>query len=546
MDATGGIELGKNISKWNNEDIKLLITYCKSDKTINEMYLLFNKRYKTEAIRYKCKTLGFNYSNRWTDEENQILIDNHINKTYKDLQILLPNRTRDSIASQCQRLKLPIKDSKLTWTKEEIDILILNYNNKSKTELIELFPNKPYSSIKSKREQLKLYKNDDIMTSVKKSNSLKNPLYWDNNKKEILINHFNEFGLVGIYDLFPKHRIKFINKKLREYNLIKDTDLNIIRKYSSKDLNNYTLGDKLNIYRKILNNEMAGFSDINLKKEDIIFCFKYYLYSNNIQFSRDEWLQICLGDILSQSKLIHIIKRIFNNYYDFITECFPHYRFKHWEFKLLNVSDGYWTNKYNCFNCIKYGLDKMINDNLIHEYQDILGVSHQIIEKYFSLTMMYYYGNKIFLDYFDFNKMDYSKYNYKVADGFIFDSKEEKDIYIQLKKLCSKVIKCNFKEHKLLNKKYNENYIPDFLINDKIITEYYGMYKDNPPNNIFKDYKEKTIRKNEYYKSNNFLFIDLYPEDIKNNFAGLKRKFESFFMQNFNIKLPLEGGEIIE
>ena len=65
-------------------------------------------------------------------------------------------------------------------------------------------------------------------------------------------------------------------------------------------------------------------------------------------------------------------------------------------------------------------------------------------------------------------------------------------------------------------------------------------------------YIEKTKRKNEFYKSQeDIYFIDIYPDDLKNNFRGVKNKLTSFFMYNFNmnisnIKNIEEGGEMFE
>ena len=87
-------------------------------------------------------------------------------------------------------------------------------------------------------------------------------------------------------------------------------------------------------------------------------------------------------------------------------------------------------------------------------------------------------------------------------------------------------------------------YQPDFvverlkgkLLNKPLIIEYYGMFREIPNNKVYGDYKEKIYRKNEYYKSNKHIyFIDIYPNDLKNKFEGVRRKLASFFMDNFNV-----------
>jgi hypothetical protein len=86
--------------------------------------------------------------------------------------------------------------------------------------------------------------------------------------------------------------------------------------------------------------------------------------------------------------------------------------------------------------------------------------------------------------------------------------------------------------YKMHSDKYNENYIPDFLIkyNDAIyIIEFFGLYKPFEKKQFVQDYILKTHKKIDFYydycnKNNNYKFIDLYPKDIKNNLEGVKEK----------------------
>ena len=58
---------------------------------------------------------------------------------------------------------------------------------------------------------------------------------------------------------------------------------------------------------------------------------------------------------------------------------------------------------------------------------------------------------------------------------------------------------------------------------------------NNRTNNVkhMKEYNDKIIRKNNFYKNNKEIyFIDLYPYDIKNNFEGVKNKIEKL-MPNY-------------
>ena len=55
------------------------------------------------------------------------------------------------------------------------------------------------------------------------------------------------------------------------------------------------------------------------------------------------------------------------------------------------------------------------------------------------------------------------------------------------------------------------------------------MYKIKDNNPRFKEYRERTERKINYYNSlNNIIFISLFPNDLQLNFEGVKNKLTPF------------------
>lgn len=125
------------------------------------------------------------------------------------------------------------------------------------------------------------------------------------------------------------------------------------------------------------------------------------------------------------------------------------------------------------------------------------------------------------------------------------DSKQELMVYEFLKR------DMNIKYLKNIGKNRTGKYIfevndiskykklcPDFIIeydnnrnklNKPIIIEYYGMYEENNKNERFIIYKKKTNYKNKFYKSLKSIdFIALYPDDIKNNYNGIKEKIKLY------------------
>jgi len=111
-------------------------------------------------------------------------------------------------------------------------------------------------------------------------------------------------------------------------------------------------------------------------------------------------------------------------------------------------------------------------------------------------------------------------------DNTVCDSLEEMGVYEKLKRFEPKIQYIGSKinsRHTFIGKYNNKKcrFCPDFVIeeiSDKpIYIEYYGMYEENSKSEIFINYKNKTIAKNNFYKNNNDIyFIDIYREDLKN------------------------------
>lgn len=124
-------------------------------------------------------------------------------------------------------------------------------------------------------------------------------------------------------------------------------------------------------------------------------------------------------------------------------------------------------------------------------------------------------------------------------DGSICDSYEELQIYEFIKKELNLNIEAIGSRHYdnehvfSPNNKKDKWYIPDFFIKDKnVYIEYFGMYTDNPPkdNKVLMAYYNKTHRKIKFYNQiKEFKFIYLFPDDLKNDFHGVREKL-SFIM----------------
>lgn len=488
--------------------------------------------------------------NRWNKEEEQILYDNcyeNTDTTYADLEKLIPNKTRLQIQEKCGRLKLNkfIRHHKSQWVHEEKELLRQLYPIKSKYELIEIFIDKEWNSIYATAVSLGLKKDEETAYKSKINNLKRTPNAWNEEKNEKMIELFNTGGKNEVLRYFQDiHTKNYLIKIMKENKLIELSEKDKISKNITKINNNnnrvFTINtaDCFKLYKKILDGSISNFNKTTLSKHQLILMFKYYLKSKNIKITREQWINdIALGKIIKSAKIANQVKVIYHSYYDFICECFPSYGFKEWEFKHSGVTNGFWDNKFNRYDCIRCGIINMLSDNVINAPVQILGLEHSQLRKYINKTLISVYGKNTIIDYLKFIGVAIDEYVVKMYDDILFDSIEEKEVY---KYILNYNVVINKNKKKFYNKKYDENYIPDFIINKinnitlkkPIIIEYFGLYRKNN-SYLFTDYNNKTIRKIEYYKSlDNICFIDLYPEDLKDNFKGVSEKLTSFLLCN--------------
>lgn len=108
---------------------------------------------------------------RWTEEEVSIILDNHKEKSDRELSELLPNRSPRTVSEK--RLSLGIKRPQRDqiWTDEEIKTLEDNWKEYDQNELHEKFlPNKTPKQINARKMYSGLKgKNTCGLTRKKKS-----------------------------------------------------------------------------------------------------------------------------------------------------------------------------------------------------------------------------------------------------------------------------------------------------------------------------------------------------------------------------------------
>jgi len=88
----------------------------------------------------------------WTDEEIAVLLQGRY-KSIRELEKLLPLKTRSAIISKRSRLKAA--PSKKTWTDKEISILTKLYGVVEIEEILEKIPDRTETAIRSKAATLR-------------------------------------------------------------------------------------------------------------------------------------------------------------------------------------------------------------------------------------------------------------------------------------------------------------------------------------------------------------------------------------------------------
>lgn len=485
-------------------------------------------------------------SKRWNDKE--IILLNSLSYKglcYDDLLQYFPERSKRSIESKIRELNIKEGFVRPSWSKEESNLLIELYPNTKNDELPKYFNNKTKSAIYTQAKRLGLSKNyswriDNLSDNCKSK--------WDDSKSKELRVKFYELGEKETYAYFKQqynHGKFYINNKMIALGLMESS----VEKYKILDRNNPNLYNAFVVYKDILNGKAGGFQKYlkNITKQQLVLLYRYYNKLNNIEITREYFISSKLSEILSNAKIRELVKKRFDGYFDFVSQCYPNLNLKPWEMKRIDVKDGFWDNKYNRFWCIREGIKNLIKDGVIINPCESLELEYEILYNYMSSSLLYYYSKNCIDEYLYFTKDNYS--NPKIYNNIRFDSFQEKYVYKTIyENITHNIYKCFKKEGFLYtNGKYNERYIPDFYINtnDKIVLiEFFGMYKPNNPSQIFKDYCEKTKRKIEYFNSlENVYFIPLFPKDLNNNFEGVREKLTSFCMSK---NIDLKGGGIDE
>lgn len=141
---------------WSIEEINIL-TSNYNKLTLDELYLLLNKRHNKRAISTKAMRLNLTVHKQWTKEENDVLLKNYSILPIDDVMNMLPGRTYNSIVSHA--IILGIKSNhylQSQYTNEDCEFIINNSGILTDNEIAQRL-NKSLSGIQDKRRKLNIY-----------------------------------------------------------------------------------------------------------------------------------------------------------------------------------------------------------------------------------------------------------------------------------------------------------------------------------------------------------------------------------------------------
>lgn len=277
--------------------------------------------------------------------------------------------------------------------------------------------------------------------------------------------------------------------------------------------------------------------------------------------------------IFKNFMLKHIYENIgFNiktTQYELLVETYPQIKNNKilFDWEWYTIADGSY-NRENLINILRELVLYRMNDIIIDLKNDIPIYLNRTVVDYYckkigifayrEFQSFYNWACESFPEYKDIWKS--SDFDVCIAyDGVTCGSKQEMLVYEYIKRDLNFEYIINIGKERSGDNifKYTEDnkerkLCPDFIIKEininnekkllkkRIVIEYFGLFtKTNyQSSDRLTNYYHKTLKKVKYFSSiEDIYFIDLYPEDLKNNFQGVREKLTSFFMEKFNIDI---------
>ncbi|WEG18491.1 hypothetical protein PQ478_08415 [Alkalihalophilus pseudofirmus] len=260
-----------------------------------------------------------------------------------------------------------------------------------------------------------------------------------------------------------------------------------------------------------------------LSKEKVLTWFFDELHKDGVIKTEDDVPKVISRELFERYGLLSFLTHCFNlSIYSAVNYKFPN-KWKHWE--ITRVPQKYWSDPKNVREAYEWLVNKIIESGEVNSVSELHNIRLKDFFEAYSLTTLYSMYDSEFILGLIYPQYKFNKQNISI-DGTKLLSKPEKLIHDYLITKYNKVKRPTYKSRNLFhNVKHNESYIPDWIINDNIIVEYFGLMGDR--GDIWQEYQHKTKRKVEFYESlDKYHFIALYPEDINNLKIKLSSKID--------------------
>lgn len=521
--------------EFSNEQRVLIEQFITSGSTINSIgeYLDI---YPLHVSKF-CKKNAIHYPGEKFSLEEDSVIRNNLHLEYDEIRkMYLPNRTTISIMRRTNKLGLSKIVGKV-WKEKDVEILRKHYPHVSKKRIESMLPEYTRQEIFYMRYKLGLQKSEKRSLERHVENGRLAKTYLRKIEIENKIIELIKCCNGDIHEALKKFRgydeyKNYSGQKVYDFlinnELVKESEwyLYLDFYYPVGFLMNW--GQSFELYKKTMDSGTKRLF-VSFDKETTKRLFEYWAKNNGLILDRESLLSITsFRKIFQMSGLDFSIRKNYTYYYEFISEILGDEDLRPYHLS-IQVPNKYWNDEKNIFLMIDDGILQLIEDGIIKEAKEILFLRGKILQEYFILTPISKHVKDIFSKYLHYKNIDFDETKIKYYDGIYFDSFEEVMVYKIISSMGYSITKCKRSE-KYYNKKYDERYIPDFkvIINEKeYIIEHFGLYSHNNAwkQEILKVYKEKALRKIEYF-SKNFNFIYFFPEDLRNKGAGIIKKIE--------------------
>lgn len=425
--------------------------------------------YEWELTIMKRKSEDGKYVKTWTDADEEFLINNY-NKFSTEYIAYLLSKSVGSVSTKCKRLKLKKEYHSIPWTPDEKIFVINNIGILNIQDMMIQLKTKTTKNIESfiKQNQGKIAKDDDR---------------WTYEDDRYLLNNYNTSTYYEISRCINKpiwsiknrvNFLKILKKKPKTKRWQKWEDEYILKNHMS--ISNDEISLKLQCTQSQLSYRIKKLgleSTVYYSDDDIIFLKENY-------------------NTLSIRELADNLKRSENAVRSKLCE--------------LGLKGTWWETHEDDF-IVNNHKNMTIGEMCASLNRSYSGVMHRL-----------------------------GKLNIKISRkeycGMLFDSNQELEVFKFIKERINPNITKNSISFK--NEEVGESYVPDFILDysgKSVIIEYYGMYIENVFHKRFEKYIEKADRKNKYYSNmEDYIFIALYPKDLKNDFKGVSEKLAPFVM----------------